>query len=133
MYQLHTFDIDWRTSPKPGTHFTMVLSFFHDRVGFILNPKRGTFELPGGHVEVWDANWEATSVREYAEEVGVLPVQDIDYAFSVENIDRAEKTSSYCHVFLHKTNVPEGNLQYFQSIPENTSFPREVYEQIILS
>lgn len=133
VYRLHTFEIDWKNPPGAETHFVVTLSFFRDRVGFVLNRNRGTFELPGGLVEPWDASWEAASVREYEEEVGVAPKRGMDYAFSVENIDASGKKSSYCHVFLHEADAPEGNLHYFRSVPDNASFPREIYERIILS
>lgn len=98
------------------------IAFDGDRYLMVWNPKRGGWEMPGGHVEPGETSQEA-AVREFMEESG--------YRIDVV----AGRDIGYCDVFAavlrEKVGDCEMESRLFSELPDQLSFDREEYEDTV--
>jgi 8-oxo-dGTP diphosphatase len=99
------------------------VAFDGDRFLMVWNPRRGGWEMPGGHVEEGETSEEAAA-REFEEEAG----------YSIEIV--ATRDLGPCDVcaaiIKSKTGKPcEMRSELFSELPETLSFGREEYEDTV--
>lgn len=88
----------------------------------VFNEKRGGWEMPGGKVEAGETVGEAAE-REFAEEAG----------YSVDIVKVRDLGNCHvCAAFLgEKICSPEMEGRLFDSLPEELSFDRQEYEDVV--
>ncbi len=98
------------------------VAFSDGRFLMVFNKKRGGWEMPGGKVEAGEMIGEAAE-REFAEEAG----------YSVEIVKVRDLGN--CHVCAallgERIRSPEMESRLFDSLPEELSFDREEYEDVV--
>ena len=99
------------------------VAFEGDRFLMVWNPRRGGWEMPGGHVEEGETSEEAAA-REFEEEAG----------YSVEIV--ATRDLGACDVcaarIISKTGKPcEMASELFSDLPGTLSFGRDEYEDTV--
>ena len=99
------------------------VAFDGDRFMMVWHPRRGGWEMPGGHVEDGETPAEAAA-REFEEEAG----------YSIDVVaTRNLGCCDVCAAFLRgKTGKPcEMRAELFSELPETLSFGREEYEDTV--
>ncbi len=98
------------------------VAFSDGKFLMVFNKKRGGWEMPGGKVEAGETIGEAAE-REFAEEAG----------YSVEIVKVRDLGNCHvCAAFLReKICSPEMEGRLFDSLPEELSFDREEYEDVV--
>ncbi len=98
------------------------VAFDGDRFLMVRNPKRGGWEMPGGHVEPGETS-EQAAVREFMEESG----------YRIEVV--AGRDIGYCDVFAavlkERTGDAEMESRLFSELPDELSFDRAEYEDTV--
>ncbi len=99
------------------------VAFDGDRFLMVFHEGRGGWEMPGGHVEEGETSAEAAA-RETIEESGyivrVVATRDIGYC-------------DVCAAVIvgRARNIPEMRSELFVEIPDDLSFDRSEYEDVI--
>lgn len=105
----------------PDTRSTVYAVAFC-RKGFLMvfNPRRGGWEMPGGHIKEGETP-EQAAVRETLEESGfgikVVATRDLGHCHVCAAVLDAEPADGNC----------EMESSFFSELPEKLSFPREEY------
>ncbi|MGE4213064.1 MAG: NUDIX domain-containing protein [Candidatus Methanomethylophilaceae archaeon] len=98
------------------------VAFSDGKFLMVFNKKRGGWEMPGGKVEAGEDIAEAAE-REFAEEAG----------YSVDIVKVRDLGNCHvCAAFLGgKICSPEMEGRLFDSLPEELSFDRQEYEDVV--
>ena len=98
------------------------VAFSDGKFLMVFNKKRGGWEMPGGKVEAGETVVEAAE-REFAEEAG----------YSVDIVKVRDLGNCHvCAAFLgEKICSPEMEGRLFDSLPEELSFDRQEYEDVV--
>lgn len=106
--------------------FVVIVSKFNDKYVFAKHKERGTFEVPGGHIELNESIDEA-AIRELQEETGAVKfnIKPIcDYSVKREN-SRENYGRVYYSDIKELGKLPDfeiGEIQFFDYLPKNLTY-----------
>lgn len=128
---------NWYNHQTIERDFVAIVHLCQEKIGFVYNKNRNSWEFPGGKIEETDLSLIDSARREYHEETKMNAPENLSYCFTVKNIPiKNPKLHSFCHFFTCETKIePSSNINnqfvFYKEIPIETSFDSNTYKIII--
>jgi 8-oxo-dGTP diphosphatase len=107
--------------------YSVVTARYNDKWVFVRHHERGTFEIPGGHIEVDETPFEAAK-RELMEETGALKFNLVCVAtYSVTIDDETRYGKLYFAEIFEMGDIPDiseiAEITFLNNLPDPVTYP----------